>query len=175
MRSSLVLGYHWKRSIRCCNRGTTLHATMSCKQIAQADLILATGGDPERMTQVLHGTPALAALRAAHARGAVIGGGSAGAMVFGAGLLRRPRTCRIPVPLLGWLPDIVVAPHFGAYPIDPWVTAWPGKAILCLRDGAVALVSGNGHEITSLGNTPVDLLHPTAGMTLRHAGSSSRF
>jgi cyanophycinase-like exopeptidase len=143
--------------------------------IAQADLILATGGDPEQMTQVLHGTPALAAIRAAHTRGAVIGGGSAGAMVYGAGLLRRPRTSRIPVPLLGWLPDLVVAPHFGAYPIDPWVTAWPGKAILGLRDGAVALIGRHGQEITSLGNTPVDLLHPSAGMTLHHAGSSSGF
>jgi cyanophycinase-like exopeptidase len=135
--------------------------------IAQADLILATGGDPERMVRVLADTPALDALREASRRGAVIGGGSAGAMVFGAGLLRGPRTTRIPVPLLGWLPDVVVAPHFGAYPIDPWIAAWPNRSILALRDGAVALVTSGGTTFTSLGEVPAEIIGPATGGQIR--------
>jgi hypothetical protein len=127
--------------------------------IDQADLILVTGGDLERMARVLTDTPALDALREVSRRGAVIGG-SAGAMVFGAGFPAQRGDEPYAAPLLGWLPDIAIAPHFGVYPIAPWIAAWSGKSILALPDGAVALVTDSGTTFTSLGAVPAQVIVP---------------
>jgi cyanophycinase-like exopeptidase len=49
--------------------------------IRSADIVQVTGGEPGRMMRIVEGTPALEALREASAQGAVVGGGSAGAMM----------------------------------------------------------------------------------------------
>ncbi len=64
--------------------------------IRSADIVLVTGGEPARMERVIRDTPALLALQEARAGGVLIGGGSAGAMIFGQGMLDGPRDSRIP-------------------------------------------------------------------------------
>lgn len=96
-------------------------ADESCLQaIGEADLIYLSGGKPGHVRRVLTGTPAGDALRAAHRRGAVIAGCSAGAMVLAERLAERRRR-RMPLPLhwstgLGLVPRVAVLPHYDVWP-----------------------------------------------------------
>jgi cyanophycinase-like exopeptidase len=56
-------------------------------RLQMADLVLLTGGSPERAYRELYDTPALAALVAASQAGAVIAACSAGALLLGQGML----------------------------------------------------------------------------------------
>lgn len=76
-------------------------------RLAGADLVHLPGGDPGRLLEILAGTPAWRAILAAHARGAVVAGASAGAMAL-AGWCWTPRGWR---PGLGLVPALVVVPH----------------------------------------------------------------
>lgn len=116
-------------------------------RLAAADLVLITGGSPELLCERTIGTPALAALRAASENGAVIAGCSAGAVVLGAGMVVGRRS----LGLWGWLPQIVVAPHFGLFDIEPWVDAFPNCTVLGIPNDAMALVS-NGNEVETIGD-----------------------
>ncbi len=131
--------------------------------IRRADIVLVTGGEPARMNRVIHDTPALLALREAHEGGALVGGGSAGAMIFGQGMLDGPN--RTQTRLLGWLPDMVIAPHFGNYPIEPWLEAYPACTFLCLPDEAIALVTDNGRKIASVSIRPLSIIDHMRGLT----------
>lgn len=80
-----------------------------------------TGGDQSRITAALRGTPAFAALRAAHRGGAVLGGTSAGTacmtpvMLTGSGDRGVIQSGNVPLaPGLGFLPGVVVDQHFVA-------------------------------------------------------------
>ena len=88
--------------------------------IGEADLIYLSGGKPGHLRSVLAGSPLGAAIRTAHARGAVVAGCSAGAMALAevqADLRRR----MLPWPLR-WtagasvVPGIAVLPHYDAWP-----------------------------------------------------------
>ena len=81
------------------------------RRLAQAGLIYFGGGDAHKLLGALTGTPALDAVAAAHAAGAVIVGMSAGAIALsawgvssdpGAGVLQG----------WGWLPNAIVVPHY---------------------------------------------------------------
>lgn len=122
--------------------------------IRGADLVFISGGQPARMIEMIRDTPALAALCDASNDGAVVGGGSAGAMIFGAGMLDGSPDSHRPTPLLEWLPGIVIAPHYGNYPIAPWRKAYPDCTFLCLPDRSAALVTHNRSRITSVGDVP---------------------
>jgi cyanophycinase len=84
-------------------------------QIESATLIYLPGGDPVFLIETLRGSQAWAAIVAAHERGVVLGGASAGAMAFGSKMWN-PRTGQL-IDGLGLLP-IVTLPHFGAERID---------------------------------------------------------
>ena len=76
-------------------------------RLAGADLVHLPGGDPGRLLEILDGSAAWRAMLAALARGAVLAGASAGAMVLAAwtwtpGGWRRG---------LGLVPGLVVVPH----------------------------------------------------------------
>lgn len=76
-------------------------------RLAGADLVHLPGGDPGRILAILDGSPAWRAILAAHARGAVLAGASAGAMALASwswtpGGWRRG---------LGLLPGLIVVPH----------------------------------------------------------------
>ncbi len=121
-------------------------------QIAEADLVYLSGGKPGHLLAVLRDSAAGAALRAAHARGAVIAGCSAGAMVLGGRQFQvggRP-PLRLPVgwqEALGMVPGIVVVPHYDAIPetlVAPLVLAAPEGTRVIGIDEETAAVGRNG-------------------------------
>jgi cyanophycinase len=82
------------------------------EQIAQADLVYFSGGKPEYLHQVLEGSLTWQAVKTVLARGGVLAGCSAGAMIMGA---------RIPgmgkwQPGFGLVQDAVIIPHFDEIP-----------------------------------------------------------
>ncbi len=93
--------------------------------IGEADLVYISGGHPKHLLAVLHGSPLGQALVAAHARGAVIAGCSAGAMaIVGRTVQFRavPRL-RLPMPFpISWpaglalVDGVAVLPHYDAWP-----------------------------------------------------------
>jgi cyanophycinase-like exopeptidase len=88
-------------------------------RLADADLIYLPGGHPDLIPALLHDTAAWGAIVAAHARGAVIAGASAGAM----GLADRTWTP------FGWrdglhmVPGLIVVPHFSKFDLRGWESA----------------------------------------------------
>lgn len=94
--------------------------TGALQAIGEADLVYLSGGKPQHLRAVLAGSPLGSAIHAAHARGAVVAGCSAGAMAL-AGLqidLRR-RMRALPIrwfPGAALVPGIAVLPHYDAWP-----------------------------------------------------------
>jgi cyanophycinase len=78
------------------------------EMIAAADLIYLPGGDPDLVPVVLRGSAAERSLVAAHRRGAMIAGASAGAM----GLADWTWTPQGGIPGLGLVHGLVVVPHY---------------------------------------------------------------
>lgn len=110
--------------------------------IGEADLVYLSGGKPRHLLEALRDTAAGVALGRVHARGGVVAGCSAGAMVL-AGHQPRVRGRRfIRLPLgwtaaLGLVPDVVaVLPHYDALP----------EALLA----AVALVAPKGAAVLGI-------------------------
>ncbi len=85
------------------------------ERLAAADVIHLPGGDPDLIPTILGGTPAWAAIVAAHRRGAVLAGASAGAMALASWTWTREGG----MPGLGLVPGIVVVPHASA---SGWAT-----------------------------------------------------
>lgn len=79
-------------------------------RLGAADLIHLPGGDPDLIPTILAGTPAWDAILAAHRRGAVLAGASAGAMALAPWTWTRDGG----VEGLGLVPGLIVAPHAGA-------------------------------------------------------------
>jgi cyanophycinase len=84
-------------------------------KIETATLIYLPGGDPVFLVNALRGSKSWAAILAAHDRGAVLGGASAGAMAFGTRMWN-PHTGGL-IDGLGLVP-IVSLPHFRAASLD---------------------------------------------------------
>lgn len=82
--------------------------------LAETDVIFMDGGKAERLYDTLVATPAMEAITDASDTGAVVMGLSAGAAIWGVGCMSdwasgdHPE----PFPLLNWLEDIVVLPHY---------------------------------------------------------------
>lgn len=77
--------------------------------VAGAGVIYLTGGSPDHLLETLRGSRLLEAILEAVARGTVLAGSSAGAMVLGS-MMRRPSSQRW-VQALGVVPDVAVLPH----------------------------------------------------------------
>ncbi len=125
------------------------HSPEVCRRLAAADLVWFAGGDHGALYDRLWATPALDAIRHAHERGAVVGGVSAGAMVWGAGTLSsfasddEPE----PFPLFGWLDDLVIFAHY--FPVREGefrarVAAFPGCRGFGLAHGGAVVVGPDG-------------------------------
>ena len=82
-------------------------APREASRLAGADLIYLPGGDPGRLAAILPDSPAWRAVLAAHARGAMVAGASAGAMILAAWTW----TATGGAAGLGLVPGIVVVPH----------------------------------------------------------------
>jgi cyanophycinase len=119
--------------------------------IGEADLVYLSGGKPGHLTDSLAGSPVGDALVAAHRRGAILAGCSAGAMTL-AGRHWDLRRRRLVWPLrwrdgLGVVPGVTVIPHYDAWP-EPLsvlfiLQAPRGTAILGI-DENTALVGRDG-------------------------------
>src|SRR5665811_1936686 len=120
--------------------------------IWDADLIYLSGGKPGHLLAMLRDSAAGAALREAHARGAVIAGCSAGAMVLGGHQIRTGGRGFLQPPLswqdgLGLVPGLVVVPHYDAIPetlVAPLVLAAPEGAVVVGIDEETAVVGRDG-------------------------------
>jgi cyanophycinase-like exopeptidase len=82
-------------------------APREANRLAGADLVYLPGGDPGRLAAILPESAAWRAVLAAHARGAVVAGASAGAMILAAWTW----TATGGAAGLGLVPGIVVVPH----------------------------------------------------------------
>jgi cyanophycinase-like exopeptidase len=126
------------------------------RRLETADLVLITGGSPERLYDCTVDTPALNALRVASDRGAVIAGCSAGAIVVGAGMPVGAADDRRPGRFWELIRRTVVAPHFGRYDIKPWLRSFPECVVLGIPDDTMALVV-HGRKVRSVGGQPLYL------------------
>jgi cyanophycinase-like exopeptidase len=84
--------------------------------LAAADLIYLPGGDPDLLPRLMHDSLAWRSILAAHARGAVVAGASAGAMALG------PRTWTRGgwVDGLGLVQGLIVVPHYEGFDPRGW-------------------------------------------------------
>lgn len=115
--------------------------------LGEADLVYFSGGKPGHLRGALDGTRAWRAVMAAHGRGAVLAGCSAGAMVFGArqlgGRLSVPGLARWEQGL-GLCPGLGVIPHYDAIPE-------PAAALFALRAPKGLVVLGIDEETGAIG------------------------
>ena len=132
----------------------------ACRRLASADVVWLTGGDAAALYDRLWATPALDAIREAHDNGAVVGGVSAGAMVWGAGTLSDFASLgeAEPFPLFGWLGDVVVWAHYAPSrerALRERLAAFPGCRGLAVAHGGAVVVAP--------GNDGLQVLHPGMG------------
>jgi cyanophycinase len=121
-------------------------------ELDRADLIYMSGGKPGYLLAMLRDSAAGKALRDAHARGAVIAGCSAGAMVLGGHQIRTGGRGFLRPPIgwedgLGLVPGIVIVPHYDAMPetlVAPLALAAPDGALVVGIDENTALVGREG-------------------------------
>ncbi len=115
--------------------------------VGEADLVYFSGGKPAYLLRTLVGSAVWRAALAAHARGAVLAGSSAGAMVLAA---RQPRLRRrLPILVawdraLGLVPGIAVLPHYDRVPE-------PLAALLALQAPRGCLVVGLDEDTAMIG------------------------
>ncbi|HEY0443204.1 MAG TPA: Type 1 glutamine amidotransferase-like domain-containing protein [Candidatus Limnocylindrales bacterium] len=86
--------------------------------LRDADLVHLPGGEPDLIPALLSGTPAAAAIDAAHRGGAVVAGASAGAMGMGV----RTWTPAGWLAGLGLVRGLIVVPHFALFDGRGWET-----------------------------------------------------
>jgi cyanophycinase len=121
-------------------------------EISRADLIYMSGGKPGHLLAILRDSAAGAALREAHARGAVIAGCSAGAMVLGGHQIRTGGGGFLRPPIgwqdaLGLVPGIVVIPHYDAIPetlVAPLILTAPAGSLVVGIDENTAAIGRDG-------------------------------
>lgn len=131
-------------------------------RLNEADMILITGGSPERAYRETHDTLALDALFQASCNGTTIAGCSAGALLIGQSMMGYVDGKEQPFDLWGWLKHVIVAPHFGNYDIEIWRRAFPDCWVLGIPDDAMAFVHAGWQQIESLGPAPLHIIPPSA-------------
>jgi cyanophycinase len=120
----------------------------AAQAIGEADLVYLSGGKPAYLLDVLEASAVGRAIAAAHQRGAVLAGCSAGAMVL-AGHAFDFRVGLLPWPLrwragLGLVPGASVVPHYDAWPE-------PLSALVALQAPHDSLVLGIDEETAVVG------------------------
>lgn len=138
----------------------------ACAQaLGEADLIYLSGGRPDHLRAALLGSASEIAIRAANARGAVLVGCSAGAMVLaGRHLGVWTRRLRLPF-LVRWhdalaiVPGTAVVPHYDAIPE-------PLAALLVLLAPRGIVVLGIDGDTAAVGRDGVWQVHGTGRVTV---------
>jgi len=131
--------------------------------VGEADLIYFSGGKPEHLLHVLLESAVWTAALAAHARGAVLAGCSAGAMVLAA---RQPalRRGKLPFPLrwevaLGVVDGTAVIPHYDRIPE-------PMAALVALQAPRGVAILGIDEETALIGRDGVWQIQGRARVTV---------
>ncbi len=140
--------------------------------IGEADLIYLSGGKPGYLSATLDGSAAGRALSQAHARGAVIAGCSAGAMV----LAERHfdfRRSRLVWPVrwsdgFGFVPGAAVLPHYDAWPE-------PVCALIALQAPRGSIVIGIDEWTAVIGRDGSWQVHGSARVTVWRGRRRERF
>ncbi|HVC35131.1 MAG TPA: Type 1 glutamine amidotransferase-like domain-containing protein [Chloroflexota bacterium] len=121
--------------------------------LARSNFVYLSGGKPSYLREALQGSACWEAIVGVVARGGVVAGCSAGAMVLGGALFNFRRSPLHPVaPALGLVPEIMVIPHFDEFPVDPgpFLGHVADGVTVVGVDGTTALVRARG-EWTVLG------------------------
>ena len=152
----------------------------AAQAVGEADLVYLSGGKPAYLAEVLAGSAVGRALAATHARGAVVAGCSAGAMVL-AGHLFDPRGRVVPWPLrwragLGFVEGASVVPHYDAWPE-------PLTALIALQAPRGSVVLGIDEETAVVGHDGAWRVHGRSRVTVwrgrhrdrYHTGDTFRF
>ena len=152
----------------------------AAQAVGEADLVYLSGGKPGYLAEVLAGSAVGRALDATHARGAVLAGCSAGAMVL-AGHLFDPRARVVPWPLrwragLGFVEGASVVPHYDAWPE-------PFTALIALQAPRGSVVLGIDEDTAVVGHDGAWQVHGRSRVTVwrgrrrdrYHTGDTFRF
>jgi cyanophycinase len=144
----------------------------AAQAIGEADLVYLSGGKPDYLRHALEGSAVGAALRAAHERGAVLAGCSAGAMIL-AGHAFEFRMRLLPWPLrwgpgLGFAPGISVVPHYDAWPE-------PFSALIALQAPRGSVVLGIDEETAVIGRDGAWQVHGASRVTVWRGRHRERF
>ena len=117
-------------------------------QLAGANFVYFSGGKPRYLLETLQGTAAWQTILEMLARGGIIAGCSAGAMVLGEALFDFPQVWRT-VPALGLVPGIAVIPHFNEIPsaFTSTIASMRRKITVVGVDGTTALVGSDGQWV----------------------------
>ncbi|MFN8526832.1 MAG: Type 1 glutamine amidotransferase-like domain-containing protein [Chloroflexota bacterium] len=144
--------------------------TESVRQIATADVIYLSGGDPGYLVETLRESALWRAITAARARGAILAGSSAGAMAQGAWTMVRPRESGGAwtwSPALKLLRNVAVVPHYDRFKqrgVDATIADAPsGLTIYGIDEDTVILLAGGAARVLGRG-----------GVTVWHRGAESR-
>jgi cyanophycinase len=140
--------------------------------IGEADLVYLSGGKPGHLLSVLGGSAVGRAIDEAHARGAILAGCSAGAMVL-AGHAFDPRGRVMPWPLrwrpgLGFVPGASVIPHYDAWPE-------PLSALIALQAPRGSIVLGIDEGTALVGHDGAWQVHGRARVTVWRGRHRERF
>ena len=140
--------------------------------IGEADLVYLSGGRPGHLLDALGNGGVGAALRAAHARGAVIAGCSAGAMVLAGHQLRSAGRAFVRFPIgwrdaLGIVPGTIVIQHYDAFPE-------PLSAAMALAAPAGTLALGIDEETVLVGRDTAWQVQGRGRVTVWHGRHRER-
>ncbi len=115
-------------------------------QLASANFVYLSGGKPRYLLETLKDTAAWQAIMNMLAKGGVLAGCSAGAMILGSELFDFPQLWRT-IPAFGLAPEMIVIPHFDEIPsaFTSTISLTKRKLTLVGIDGSTALVRSNGH------------------------------
>jgi cyanophycinase len=144
----------------------------AAQAIGEADLVYLSGGKPGYLLNVLLGSSTGRALAAAHERGAVIVGCSAGAMVLAEHAFDF-RARLAPWPLrwrkgLGFVPGASVVPHYDAWPE-------PLSALIALQAPRGSAVLGIDEETAAIGRGGAWQVHGRSRVTVWRGRRRDRY
>lgn len=115
------------------------------EQVSAANFVYLSGGKPSYLFETLNGTPVWHAVEAVLAKGGVVAGCSAGAMVFG-GRIPRSRNSFALQDAFGFLPGSVILPHFDELPgfLQSMIPMLIQHNLLVGIEGDTVLICENG-------------------------------
>jgi cyanophycinase len=144
----------------------------AAQAVGEADLVYLSGGKPAYLVGALAGTAVGVALTAAHDRGAVLAGCSAGAMALASHAFDF-RVRLVPFPLrwgsgLGFADGVSVVPHYDAWPE-------PFSALIALQAPRGAVVLGIDEDTAVIGRDGGWQVHGSARVTVWRGRRRERF